>query len=117
LAKKKILLWLHNGPYSYFHYSIAIELSKLDDYDFYGFVETKKDMEFFQNQKNLEFTELHYFSEKYFDQIKPDLDYLSNLEKKYKLNLWLIAYSERWFNQERSLFILIFYQELNLILY
>ena len=104
MAKKKILLWLHNGPYSYFHYSIAIELSKLDDYDFYGFVETKKDMEFFQNQKNLEFTELHYFSEKYFDQIKPDLDYLSNLEKKYKLNLWLIAYSERWFNQERSLF-------------
>ena len=75
MVNKKVLVWMHNGPYPYFHYSIALELSKLNDYDFYGFVETKRDMEFFENQQKLKFKELHYFSEKYFDESVPDMDY------------------------------------------
>ena len=104
MVNKKVLVWMHNGPYPYFHYSIALELSKLNDYDFYGFVETKKDMEFFENQQKLKFKELHYFSEKYFDESVPNMAYLSNLEKKYKLNFWSLIYSERWFSEERNFF-------------
>ncbi len=104
MVNKKVLVWMHNGPYPYFHYSIALELSKLNDYDFYGFVETKKDIEFFENQQKLKFKELHYFSEKYFDESAPDMDYLSNLEKKYNLNFWSLIYSERWFTEERFFF-------------
>jgi len=104
MVNKKVLVWMPNGPYSYFHFSVALELSKLNNYDFYGFVETKKDMEFFENQQKLKFKELHYFSEKYFDESVPDLDYLLHLEKKYELNFWSLIYSERWFTEERSFF-------------
>jgi hypothetical protein len=101
---KKVLVWL-DGPYGYLHYGITRHLSTLDDFEYYGMVSYKKDMEFYKNQNKSHFKELHYYPECYLENSsKPDLEYLSKIENELKLNFWLIASSERTFLQERNFF-------------
>ena len=101
---KKILVWL-DDKYAYLHYGLCLELSKLDDFEFYGFVAQKNDYDFLQSQKKLSFKELCYYSKSYIDkQQKPDLEYLKKIETDYELNLWLLAYTERTFLEERNFF-------------
>jgi len=101
---KKILVWL-DGPYGYLHYGISRHLSDLDDFEYYGMVSYQRDMEFFKQQTKLHFKELHYYPQYYIENSsKPDLDYLSKIEKELGLNFWLIAYAERTFLQERNFF-------------
>lgn len=104
LMTKKILVWLDDN-YSYLHYGICLELSKLDNFEFYGFVSRKNDYDFLNYQKKLSFTELHYYSKSYFGkQKKPDMEFLKKIEKDFGIDLWLLAYTERTFLEERNFF-------------
>ena len=101
---KKVLVWL-DGPYGYLHYGISRHLSNLDNFEYYGMVSYKKDMEFYEKQNKLNFKELHYYPKYYLENSsKPDLEYLSKIEKELGLNFWLIASIERTFLQERNFF-------------
>ena len=101
---KKILVSL-DDIFGYMHYGILTHLSKLSDYDFYGFLSHEKDIEFFQNQTKIKFSELHYYPKYYMkNSSTPDLVFLKELEIKYDLDIWKIAYSERTFLQERNFF-------------
>ena len=101
---KKILVWL-DDKYAYLHYGICKKLSKLGEYEFYGFVSQKLDYDFLKKQNDVEFKELYYYSECYFKKSqKPDMNFLSEVEKKFNLNLWLLAYTERTFLEERNFF-------------
>jgi len=94
----KVLLWLDAGPYAYLHYAFAIFLAELGNYDFYGLVVTKKDYEFFTKQKRIRFQQLFYYPDCYINKkTKPDVDYLVHIEKKYGLDLWTLAYTDRSF--------------------
>lgn len=103
--EQKILVMLED-VYGYLHYGLLKHLSKLDDYNFFGFISNEKDVSFFNNQKEIKFSELHYYPQYYIDNkcSTPDLDFLKTIEKKYDLNIWQIAYSERTFLQERNFF-------------
>ena len=101
---KKVLVWL-DGPYGYIHYGISRHLSNLDDFEYYGMVSYQRDMEFYEQQNKLQFKELHYYPKYYLkNSSKPDLEYLSKIEKELGLNFWLIASAERTFLQERNFF-------------
>lgn len=96
IMKDKILFWLDANL---IHYGIAYALQKQYDCDFYAiFSITNKPKKFFQEQDFVKFKKTWF----YFDHVKkstktPDSDYLSSFEKKYKINLWLLAYGERIF--------------------
>ena len=101
---KKVLVWL-DGPYGYLHYGISRHLSNLDDFEYYGMVSYQRDMKFYEQQNKLQFKELHYYPKYYLENSsKPDLEYLSKIEKELGLNFWLIASAERTFLQERNFF-------------
>ena len=101
----KIVLWLDNGPYAYQFFAIALSLSKLGNYEFYGIVARKQDYEFLQNQNILSFKKLFYYPDSYLKKTgKPNYDYLVDIEKKFGLNLWLNCFSERSFYEYRTHF-------------
>lgn len=91
-----MLFWL-NG--FFLHFSLAYYLQSRLDADFYGIIDINdKPKKFFQNQNLVNFEKMWFFH----DNIKknhqnPDLDYLSNFEKKYGFDLWKYALNERFF--------------------
>ena len=93
---EKILFWI-DSKLTYF--GLAYYLQKKINAKFYAVIDiTNKTKTFFQNQKLVNFEESWFF----FDHIeqknsKPDLEYLSNIEKKYGLNIWELALNERIF--------------------
>lgn len=95
-ARPKILFWL-NG--FFLHFSLAYHLQSKLDADFFGIVDINtKPKKFFQNQTLVDFKKIWF----YHDHVKktnhePDLDYLSNFGKKYKIDLWKLALNERFF--------------------
>lgn len=95
-TKPKILFWL-NG--FFLHFSLAYYLQSRLDADFFGIVDiNSKPKKFFQDQTLVNFQKIWFFH----DYIKktqqqPNLDYLKNFEKKYKIDLWKLALNERFF--------------------
>ena len=68
--------------------------------DLYGIFDvTDKPKKYFETQKVVEFKKIWFFHD-YILQTKrkPDMEYLSLVEKKYNLSLWLIASNDRFFN-------------------
>lgn len=94
--KPKILFWL-NG--FLLHFSLAYYLQSQLDADFYGIIDiNSKPKKFFQNQKLVNFEKVWFFH----DHMKKsneqfDMDYLSNFEKKYNVDLWKSVINERFF--------------------
>ncbi len=92
----KIICWVDT---SFTHFGIAKYLEEQYDCELYSIIEIpSKQKDFFEKQELIKFKKNWFF----FDQIselntKPDLEYLSNFEKKYDVNLWLLAYNERLF--------------------
>jgi len=69
------------------------------DCDIYAIADiTDKPKNFFLNQKLTPIKKIWFYHD-YVSKInkKPDLKYLSSIEEKYKINLWLLAYNERIF--------------------
>ncbi len=92
----KILFWIDDG---FLQFGIAKFLRELVNYDFYAIFDTNYvTKKFFANQKIVDFKKTWFFRNFLSKKgKKPDIDYLSNIEKKYEINLWQLAYSERRF--------------------
>jgi hypothetical protein len=94
--KEKILFWLSKDMV---HFGIANSLQKQHDCDLYALIETNEKIKsFFYEQDLVKFKKSWFL----FDEIQTtkeqlDLDYLRNFEKRLKINLWMIVYSERKF--------------------
>ena len=95
-SKPKLLFWL-NGVF--LHFSLAYYLQSQLDADFFGIVDINdKPKTFFQSQKLVDFKKIWF----YHDYIKKnnqkiDIEYLSNFENTYNINLWKLAINERIF--------------------
>ncbi len=94
--KKRLLFWTNVFM---LHFGLAYYLQQKIDADFYAVIDTpNKPKKMFQNQNLVDFQKTWYFH----DQInrttfKPDLEYLSNFEKKYQIDLWKLVINERFF--------------------
>lgn len=94
--KDKIILWL-DGDISTF--GIATYLQEKYDCDLYAIIDiTDRTKKFFQEQTIVKFNRVWYYHDSILStEIKFDLTYLSSFEKKYKINLWILAHNERLF--------------------
>ena len=98
MKKTKILFWLDTALQ---YFGIAKFLQEKYPCEMFGIVDVHdKQKTFFQNQKFVNFQKLWFFR----DQVSKindtvDLKYLTSFEKKYAINIWSIAYSERLFYQ------------------
>ena len=89
---EKILLWL--DVFSQ-HFGMATYLQKKYNYEISAVIDVNRGKKFYEEQKFVDFKNIWYFRE-CFDksQKKPDLQYLAQIEKKYKFDLWKIIYSD-----------------------
>ncbi len=92
---QKIIFWI-TGPDLYF--SIAYKIQKLLDAKLYAIYEIpQRNNNFFESQKFVKFEKTW----NYFNNVKKnypaDLQYLSEFEKKYNVDLWKLALNERYF--------------------
>ena len=88
----KILCWLDGfSP----HFAIVNSISQKTDYELYGLINVNEERKFYEKQKFIEFKKSWYIRDCFKKTLdKPDLDYLSKFEEKYKISLWKIAYSD-----------------------
>ena len=98
--ENKILFWLSD---EFLYFCVANYLQKNHVGDFFEIVEDNNSgtRKFYDKQKFVKFKKLWFLREySSIQQNKPDLEYLKNIEKKYNIDLWKIAFSERLFHQE-----------------
>lgn len=94
-AKSRVIIW-QSGDW--FNFVLANSLKNYD-LDLYAIIDvTNKPKKFFQQQSFVPYKKIWF----YHDYVKktnakPDIDYLRDFEKKYKIDLWLLAYNERIF--------------------
>jgi len=95
-VKDKILIWL---DYGLTYYGISYFLNQKHDCELFTIIEThEKPRKFYEKQTLTPFKKIWFFHDYVTTQNKePDLNYLSSIEKKYGINIWLIAYAERFF--------------------
>ena len=88
--KEKLLLWLDT-------FSAQFGMSKWlqNNYEIFAIIDVNEGREFYDKQKIVDFKNKWYLRD-CFDksQKKPDLEYLAKIEKKYKLDIWKLAYSD-----------------------
>jgi len=83
----------------FLNFGIAKFFQENHNHELYAIIDVAdKAKKFFQNQKIVNYKKTWYFM----DHIKktnapPDIEYLSSIEKKYKINLWSIAFTDREF--------------------
>ena len=91
----KILFWI-SGALTTF--CLANSLQKKTNSDFYAIIDTyDKPKSFFQNQQIVKFQKQWFYHDYFQNLDKPDLEYLSEFEKKYDVNLWELVINERIF--------------------
>ena len=95
IKKPNVLFWLDG---QLIHFGIAKFLKEKFDCNLSAIVHVHENRKnFFLEQKLTKFEKLWFYRDHIKPSEKPDLEYLSLLEKKYNIPLWLIAYSERFF--------------------
>lgn len=94
--KEKILFWIED---IYTHFGLAESFHKKNDYDLFAIFDVfEKPKKFFQRQKLVNFKKSWFYLDEVHKNGKtPDFKYLKDFEKKYKINLWLIIHTERYF--------------------
>ena len=96
--KNKILFlldmeWLHFGIAKFIIDALPCESFAIIDIDY-------NSKHFYKNQKIIRFQKYWFYRDFLQNGVKtPDLEFLKKMEKKYKINLWKIALSERFFYQ------------------
>lgn len=92
----KILFWLDANL---IYFGIAKYLQDKYECESYAIIEVpSKQKNFFEKQTLTKFKKSWFYFDDVSDTKKtPNLEYLSNFEKKYDINLWLLAYNERYF--------------------
>lgn len=95
--KDKIIIW-ENG--SFFPFTLCNSLKEYGSFDFYAVIDTTNRKKlFFENQQIIKFNKMWFYHDHIFphnDNI--DVNYLVEFEKKYGINLWVLAQNERLFN-------------------
>ena len=96
--KQKILFWIDDGI---IQYGIAKSLQEKYDDDLFAVIDTNYvTKEFFKNQKLVKFKNFWLYRDLLSSTPHEiDFEYLKSFEEKYKINLWLTAFSERRFYQ------------------
>ena len=92
--KNKILFWIFTDLF-YFGLAKFFQSPENDLYAIYDVTNSSK--KFLQNQEIVQFTKSWYYHDNIDKNIDVDIDYLKSFEKKYSINLWLLAYNERIF--------------------
>ena len=93
--KDKIIFWM-GGDFT--HFSLSYYFQKMYDCELYGIIDiTNKPKKFYQKQDLVDFKKTWFFHDHININKKPDLEYLTYIEKKYDLNLWKLAINERIF--------------------
>jgi len=101
--KEKFLFWI---DIVMAHFGLAYQLQQKLDADFFAIIDTpNKPKKMFENQKIVEFQKTWFFHD-YIKKVieKPDLEYLSNFEKKYEINLWNLTINERHFYKHNKFY-------------
>tara|TARA_B110000014_G_C20123328_1_gene596480 strand:- start:398 stop:1876 length:1479 start_codon:yes stop_codon:yes gene_type:complete len=95
--KKKILVWLDD---ELARFGIVKSIADQNDFEIYAIIDvTEKAKNFFETQTLVNFKQKWYIHDEIDMSKKPDLTYLKNFEKEYKINLWSLANNERVFNK------------------
>ena len=90
--KEKILLWLDVFSAQF---GMAKWLQKKYNCEICAIIDVNKGKKFYEEQKIVDFKKKWYFRECFNkSQKEPDLKYLAEIEKKYKLDIWKIVYSD-----------------------
>jgi len=93
--KNKILFWIDS---SFTQFGTAKFLEKKCDAEFYAIIDTNKGKKFYENQKIVNFTKKWFLKDHLMKLSKKvDFNYLSEFEKKYKISIWKLAYSDTIF--------------------
>jgi len=97
--KDKLLFWIDLW---FFHYGIAKSLQEKYDYEVSAIIDVdNKAKKFFLNQDLVKFENIWYFMDIFTETPKePDLKYLSDFEEKYQINIWNVAYSDKYFHSQ-----------------
>ena len=92
----KILFWIQEGLIHFYIAKIFQETTNLENF---AIIDTNHLMKkFFSNQKFVKFKKVWYFRDEISKPLqKSDIEYLSSFEKKYGINLRLLAFSDRAF--------------------
>lgn len=94
--KDKILFWI---DIDFWHFLIAKGIQDQYECDIFSIIDVLDNQRlFFKNQQIVKFAKTWYMEHPEPTK-RPDIDYLMNFEKKYGINLWKLAYSERIFYQ------------------
>ncbi len=97
---ENLLIW---SGQDFIHFCLAHSLQQKHDFHLYTIVDDvdlgiKK---FYNEQKFVNFSDKWYYYEHVTTNFnKPNLEYLKNIEEKYNLRIWEIAYSERFFYED-----------------
>jgi hypothetical protein len=103
ILKKKLLFWLGE---EFLHFGIANSLQK-SDYDLYAIIDNPNPgpKKFHQNQKIVDFSKFWFVNDYVNTNFQnPDIEYLKSFEAKYDIQIWKIAYSERYFYRKHNPF-------------
>ena len=81
------------------HFSLSYYLQQNRNDDFYAIIDVpNKPKKFFKEQKIVDFKKTWFYNDHIIKtEKKPDLEYLSNFEKEYQIDLWKLAINERHF--------------------
>ena len=93
---KRILLWIDDT--SYLGYSFSTIIGKETDHSFFGIADVNTSgKSFLTSQSLLKFSKLFFYRDYLSSSKNFNEQYLIDFEKKYKINLWVIIFSERLF--------------------
>jgi hypothetical protein len=92
-SKKKILFFIDSW---FFNFGMAKFLQEKYDADYYAILNFEdKSEKFFKKQNIVKFKKTWFLQEIFSNKlVKPDLSYLEGIEKKYKINLWALVFSD-----------------------
>ncbi|SVD20213.1 uncharacterized protein METZ01_LOCUS373067, partial [marine metagenome] len=91
--KDRILFWV---DVSLIQFGVAKILQEKIDSDFYVIYDLNHHLKkSFMQQNLVNFKKEWYFWDNIGKTKEPNIEYLKQIEKKYKINLWKIAYTER----------------------
>ncbi len=94
--KDKILFWI---DIEFIYFGIAKFLYEKYDCDMYSIIDVnEKAKKFFEEQQMVKFEKKWFYLDNIVvDETEPNFEYLSSVEKNYKINIWNLAYTERSF--------------------
>jgi len=92
----KILFWLNTSLTSF---GIAKFIKEKHECEIFAIADiVDKQKSFYEKQQLVKFQKIWYYHDHILQtKKKPDLEYLESVEQKHKINLWLLAYNERFF--------------------